>query len=364
MNTKNKLNIGRSMIEMLGVLAIIGVLSVGAVFGLRQAFGRLDASGIQASVHMIAITASQQRMDGKPISLSEIFSKNENKINSKYPLLVKENYDGNDRFFTLSVTGIPFHTCKSFLHLQTFANRTELNYSLISKTSVCNDSDNVLSFVFANDLDKKMVAEPYNPNKDSAGDCKTGFTGDNCEQKDTTCSGNGVYDALADFAYCACNEGYGGNNCEATCPSDKYPLLSISMSNKQYDGGCHSCESNAWSIPAAECEKCPNRNGVRFVSDRLGLCLPCSFPDGVPSSEDECNKCGSLRTYSNKNCILNACDGFRQADGTCLPCSVEGNWETNDEAGCRACSGREYFNGICYAEKCLGSRNDQGECTQ
>lgn len=38
LNTKNKLvSAGRSMIEMLGVLAIIGVLSVGGIAGYSQA---------------------------------------------------------------------------------------------------------------------------------------------------------------------------------------------------------------------------------------------------------------------------------------------------------------------------------------
>ncbi|MBQ8557344.1 MAG: hypothetical protein IJ440_00960, partial [Alphaproteobacteria bacterium] len=52
---QTKMNeIGRSMIEILGVLAIIGVLSVGAVAGYRYAMDKYRANDIVYEVNMRA----------------------------------------------------------------------------------------------------------------------------------------------------------------------------------------------------------------------------------------------------------------------------------------------------------------------
>ena len=48
---------GRSMIEMLGVLAIIGVLSVGGIYGYTVAMRKYKANEIAQTLSMLAISA-------------------------------------------------------------------------------------------------------------------------------------------------------------------------------------------------------------------------------------------------------------------------------------------------------------------
>jgi len=48
---------GRSMVEMLGVLAIIGVLSIGGIAGYTQAMRRYRANEILNAISMLAVTA-------------------------------------------------------------------------------------------------------------------------------------------------------------------------------------------------------------------------------------------------------------------------------------------------------------------
>ena len=139
---------------------------------------------------------------------------------------------------------------------------------------------------------------------------------------------------MGDYACCACENRYGGNNCEENCPNDKYLLLSVVLLTGKYDGACHGCESEAWSIPASECDKCPDNSGKWFISSSPALCFPYTFPDGLRFTVAEYTICAPLRIYTNNYCVLDVCNGFRLDTGTCLPCSLEGDWQTKDKIAC------------------------------
>ena len=63
---------GRSMVEMLGVLAIIGVLSVGGVMGYSMAMRKYRANEIvQMASMLIALAGSSNSGEGKCLTLSE-----------------------------------------------------------------------------------------------------------------------------------------------------------------------------------------------------------------------------------------------------------------------------------------------------
>ena len=69
MNNYKKLEAGRSMIEMLGVLAIIGVLSVGGIAGYSKAMNKLKTNKISDNVSMLVaniktLYAQQNTYDG------------------------------------------------------------------------------------------------------------------------------------------------------------------------------------------------------------------------------------------------------------------------------------------------------------
>ena len=63
---------GRSLVEMLGVLAVIGVLSVGAIAGYRRAIDSQKASATIAELNQYAFLASQQALQKRAdLDLSE-----------------------------------------------------------------------------------------------------------------------------------------------------------------------------------------------------------------------------------------------------------------------------------------------------
>ena len=69
---------GRSMVEMLGVLAIIGVLSVGGVYGYGVAMKKHKANELLHQASMRASTVSSQILSGKTEGVISEFSANTN----------------------------------------------------------------------------------------------------------------------------------------------------------------------------------------------------------------------------------------------------------------------------------------------
>ncbi len=62
---------GRSMVETLGVLAIMGLLAVGGIMAYRYAVDKYNANEIINEVKKRAIVASQQRIQNQQIDLKE-----------------------------------------------------------------------------------------------------------------------------------------------------------------------------------------------------------------------------------------------------------------------------------------------------
>ena len=63
---------GRSMVEMLGVLAIIGVLSVGGIYGYTVAMNKYKANEIVQVGNMLSIMAeSKNAGDGECLTLAD-----------------------------------------------------------------------------------------------------------------------------------------------------------------------------------------------------------------------------------------------------------------------------------------------------
>jgi len=78
MSVKNKTNKnykrsqkGRSMVEMLGVLAIVGVLSVGGVYGYGVAMKKHKANELLHQASMLATTISSQILTDKPLNVQD-----------------------------------------------------------------------------------------------------------------------------------------------------------------------------------------------------------------------------------------------------------------------------------------------------
>ena len=111
---------GRSMVEILGVLAIIGVITVGAMIGYRYAMERIMTNSIITGVRARAVVIGQQRVLGHPLNLSEFHPDTEKDlIYGHFEVKVFEDYyeDGSG-YQALKVYNIPKRVCEKIQDIE------------------------------------------------------------------------------------------------------------------------------------------------------------------------------------------------------------------------------------------------------
>ncbi len=140
---------GRSMVEMLGVLAIMGVLAIGGIAGYRYAMDKYNANEILNEVRKRAVTASQQRILGRSIDLSEW----SNTIQG-HPVTTANSYNGDTSFFALTVSGIEQGVCDKVIDEKiSFAVEEKVGEVVVGEDTTCAEGENAVTFAFKNTLD-------------------------------------------------------------------------------------------------------------------------------------------------------------------------------------------------------------------
>ncbi len=241
---------GRSMVEMLGTLAIMGVLSVGAVAGYRWAMDKLNANTIVNEVRKRAVTASQQRLLGRDIDLREYGSPD--MISGAYQVYPLDRYNNSASFFGIDVTSVPQGICDHILKnkpaqcIEVLVNDT--------KTDTCPDGESDLTFAFANNFDPNVAALP-----DAETRCY-----DNSDCPDSAKPICGRYEYCEP---CPRNKpNWDGTTCQDPCP-DETP--------KWNGRSCEACSGSkpAWNgTDCVECttnEQCANNTNGTYCQTGL-----------------------------------------------------------------------------------------------
>ncbi len=111
-----KSELGRSMVEMLGVLALVGVLSVAAIAGYSYAITKWKAGEVLSDLHVRALEYTRQMAMQKKFASDFAFENfdlgNENALGNPvagYPL-----YDDPD-FFEIEVRGVSAEVCRQII---------------------------------------------------------------------------------------------------------------------------------------------------------------------------------------------------------------------------------------------------------
>ncbi len=104
MKNKNKLECGRSMVEMLGVLAVMGVLSVAGIAGFNSAMNKHRANELLNEASKRAVIVAMQITSGKAgtgLSVTEFTNP------SGYKFGVDTSYAAGDKTFSLTLSKNP-----------------------------------------------------------------------------------------------------------------------------------------------------------------------------------------------------------------------------------------------------------------
>ncbi len=306
---------GRSMVEMLGVLAIMGILSIGGIAGYTYAMNRLKANDIIDGVNKRAVALSTYTLLGTGVSATTLDAEFANKIGD-FPVALAAADPG----FTLTVSDITRPVCNHVLNNGVQMARTiTLGTTKVWDNGVkadytCAEDGNTIVFTFA-------PAAGEGGNTPTCGYCQHVENG-TCVADDT---------------------------CDNGCPGDK-PM-------KNRDGNCVSCSVESAMTSAEECAKCPNR----FMSTN-GQCFTCSYETGLQADSSECAKCPNRFRLTNGNCYpcsyvnglrIDSSDcakcpnRFMVTDGYCIPCSGD-SVENADSSECAKCPNREMKDGECF----------------
>ena len=295
---------GRSMVEMLGVLAIMGVLAIGGIAGYRYAMDKYNANEILNEVRKRAVTASQQRILGHAIDLSEW----SNTIQG-HPVTTVDNYNGDTSFFALTVSGIEQSVCdKVIAEKIPFAVEEKVGEVVVGEDTTCAEGNNDITFAFKNTLD---------------GEGATGG-GEEPEPSDPACGQNEYQ--LPD----------------GTCKEDKR---------------CPD-PNEFWNGKTRQCESCPTSGGVENnnsdLEDSCGKCNNAQEFSGEWGSYSYCVYCPKPGIACGTNCCGEG-EGCDFNTKTCVPATCRQDSDCPEPTPlCNTVTGK-CFKGCKTNEDCKGA---------
>ncbi len=226
---------GRSMVEMLGVLAVMGVLSVAGIAGYNTAMNQHRANEAVNSAMRAAVMLSAQRLANPSATLSA------NGLDSAITV-------GND-------------TDKLVLTLSNVDEkvRSRIEAMGLKNATISSDGNGALTFTFNNDLSERNSAggnEQQEP--EPVADPCAGFTATICTTACTNNNGKAIYTYEKKGTACGIDGGRAcdGNGICNRCPDDTYAALSSYGNGDESNvPGCNCSGSMGWNSQLERCEK-------------------------------------------------------------------------------------------------------------
>ncbi len=330
---QNQAQEGRSMVEMLGVLAIIGVISIGGISGYRMAMNRYQANQIANEINLMRTDAKmkvargvEELLLGSPYDDEKHLNFNANYgVKVDFPVTISDE-EGGEEGYSFTLSGIPAGVCKPLATLLDGMDDTavlEINgKDYETAETLCDNEENEVLVAFSTkDLGGIKVCNPEKcPGECTEnGECEcpegSHLSGDEC----VTCSDEAPWNG----SECACpeaNEYWNGNVCvgckggtwdndtkTCTCTSEEQTWnvatgeCTCSSENQHWNGsGCVSCERNeVWNEVDGQCE----------------------VPESYCRTNADCNKEGKkgyfCYTRLGKDCYIEFEDGGNRNSGTC-----------------------------------------------
>ena len=258
---------GRSMVEMLGVLAVIGVLTIIGIAGFRIALNKHYANQTVNRLMKRAVVVAAQANFGQNLSLHE-FDEND----GEYP--ISRTLKSTSESFTMRVDNVPQEVCQQIIGM---------NWKL-AKIIPENCSDTTMKFMFLNDLTDCTDCQPETfPCEDYGTECGK------CSVVKGFAPNEGNACADPDKQYCVMGK------CE-TCP----------VGQTIYNGNCTSCTDINYTLTSsAECHKCVDANNKPSHFQPGDRCMQCSDTDRsfeYVTNLEECGRCSNrcLRLDNNQ----------------------------------------------------------------
>ena len=222
---RNSAESGRSMVEMLGVLAIVGVISIGGIAGYNYGMNRYRTNEVLDGASKRAYTVATQMTLGLTPNLSE-FKECDATAGGTFQTTIQE-WDGGE--FGIQVNGVKKEVCENILRMM--GDNTTLRAvtkSSDEKTDLtagdCDDGDNNdLYLVYNTDMLASKNESSTRTGGGSGGNCWVTETcgSDNIDPDyEEYCNGRAF---LKGYDYCPCwNATHDDNECAGALDSYNY----------------------------------------------------------------------------------------------------------------------------------------------
>ena len=246
---------GRSMVEMLGVLAIIGVLSVGGIAGYTTAMNKHRANQILNGASVRAIVVSTQIQRGSAAPKLVEFTDADNAVGgATFTGLAAWNKD-TDKRFSLTLENVPAEVCTQ---MKAMKGENGIIREIDDGCTTITYNNDLTATTFITDNKDSTSCESaggvWNESKKSCG-CPGRYTGSNCEIAPTTCPTGST--TIEDGRCQRCSSEGGCVVCkmeeEVTCAFNQCICYNPKTHNAECGGyDCKACDKDS-ATPDAIC---------------------------------------------------------------------------------------------------------------
>lgn len=276
---------GRSMVEMLGVLAVVGVLSIGGVMGYSYGMDKYRANQTMQDINLRGLDLIAQASRPGDINLSEWGTHS----TIGYEWGDYGETEGQDGVVDMALSGLPKRVCEMVYDgMKNHVIGVDISGVRSDSNENCAEEDNEMVFYFGagGTLGETKICDIF------------GQFG--CMSCDAT---EAIFEADTVLIAERCSM---CENREMT--SDGACVLKECPDGYQRDamGGCFRCEENKAFVGMGDCSACdgyvPDMMGLYCTPDIecpdnqflsvAGLCVDCNAPVSyVMASEEQCAKC-------------------------------------------------------------------------
>ena len=311
---------GRSMVEMLGVLAIMGILTIGGIAGFNYAMDKSKANDILDGVNKRAIALSPLMLLGNDISNNALDAEFGTTIGDSGVALVADATG-----FDLTVNHVSKNVCDNVLNgglksaSEIMLGNDKIWVKGVKSDHTCADADNEITFAFNTSLDGTRGSTESDPEDalcryspcQTCVDNNDGTQTRGFEPSGTPCEQGGMQGVCNSTGQCVPNEGDSCNS-GGSCPTGEF-----------CNYGGHSSWQESGRTPD-KCQKARARtkviNGTTYYypsrSDVRSWCRPadngtnCTWGYlSYPGAQDWCRAIGKALVSSAE--IVNNCAEFQ-----------------------------------------------------
>ena len=352
---QNQAQEGRSMVEMLGVLAIVGVLSIGGIAGYRMAMNRYQANQIANEINLMRTDAKMKVARGvDELLLGEPYDGEGGHLNFgsnygvkvAYPVIISDE-EGGEEGYSFTLSGISAGVCKPLTTLlwsmnDTASLKVNEDYYDEAAGNECGQDENKIEVAFSTKDIGGVSGESGHPDEPEPPEVTVPDPADD----PTTC------DPETCVGYCA-TDGI-CKDCPDTAPWDEdTKQCKCSSSNKHWNkeieacaacGDSSHCTSSSKPIcKAGVCEGCiADEECIELGKEhcsRYSSCVTCGtskYSAVWNQNERQCDECRDVYpdkpNWSGSECTATCPPEKPYIDKwhVCVECKISSHCQKDD----------------------------------